>query len=97
MHFRGENDKAYENLRLLNHKQPLTYRMVMMINEEFLFDSIRDEPEFQQIVGIWKPNTKQSMKGSGNGWRRMRCCDLPASLIQAQLPYSWYFRLPNLL
>jgi tetratricopeptide (TPR) repeat protein len=48
--FLGDKDKAYENLRLINQRQ----RMPLYIIKEFgynpLFDNIRDEPEFQQIV-----------------------------------------------
>ena len=48
--FRGEKDKAYENLKIFNQRQSMTIRMVNRIKYHPLFDSIRDEPEFQQIV-----------------------------------------------
>ena len=48
--FRGEKDKAYENLRIFNQKQRMGFWRETMIKDDPLFDSIRDEPEFQQIV-----------------------------------------------
>jgi len=48
--FRGEKDKAYENLRSFNKRQRMPFWMVRLINKDPLFDKIRDEPEFQQIV-----------------------------------------------
>jgi TolB-like protein/AraC-like DNA-binding protein len=46
----GDKDKAYENLRHLNHWQSMQIWIVSNINDDPMFDSIRDEPEFQQIV-----------------------------------------------
>jgi TolB-like protein/Flp pilus assembly protein TadD len=48
--FRGETDKTYENLRIFNQKQRMPSWIVTIIKNDPLFDSIRDEPEFQQIV-----------------------------------------------
>jgi TolB-like protein len=48
--FLGEKDKAYENLRIFNQKKIMYKWMVQLIKKDPLFDSIRDEPEFQQIV-----------------------------------------------
>ena len=48
--FRGEKDKAFDNLRIFNQKQRVPFWMVILIKNDPLFDSIRDEPEFQQIV-----------------------------------------------
>ena len=48
--FRGEKEKAIENLKIFNNKKTMPSWMVYLINEDPLFDSIRDEPEFQQIV-----------------------------------------------
>ena len=48
--FRGDKEKAYENLRIFNQKQRFGIWMVTLIKNDPLFDSIRDEPEFQQIV-----------------------------------------------
>jgi len=48
--FRGETEKALENLRIFNQKVRMPYWMHFLINVDPLFDSIRDEPEFQQIV-----------------------------------------------
>jgi hypothetical protein len=48
--FWGENDKAFENLKIFNQKERMPNWMTSLINNDPLFDSIRDEPEFQQIV-----------------------------------------------
>jgi len=48
--FIRETDKAYENLKIFNQKKVMPIWMVMLIHHDPLFDSIRDEPEFQQIV-----------------------------------------------
>jgi hypothetical protein len=48
--FRGEREKAYADLRMYNLRQRHGYWFVQLINNDPLFDSIRDEPEFQQIV-----------------------------------------------
>jgi len=48
--FRGEKDKAYEHLRIFNQKQGMPKWMVILIKDDPMFDSIREEPEFQQIV-----------------------------------------------
>jgi len=45
--------------------------LLLFINSDELFHAIRYEPEFQQIVSDLEANTKQSMNGSGSGWRRM--------------------------
>ncbi len=48
--FRGEKDKAYKNLRIFNQRQRMALGIVYYFNNDPLFDSIRDEEEFQQIV-----------------------------------------------
>jgi len=48
--FLGEKDKAYENLRAFNLRQSMNVWMVTLIKNDPLFENIRDEPEFQQIV-----------------------------------------------
>jgi len=48
--FQGENAKAYENLRLLNQRQRMPQWQVSNIKDDPMFDSLRHEPEFQQIV-----------------------------------------------
>jgi tetratricopeptide (TPR) repeat protein len=48
--FRGEKENAFENLRIFNQRQTMGLWAVQMIKNEPTFDSIRDEPEFQQIV-----------------------------------------------
>jgi len=48
--FQGENDKAYENLRIFNQKEMMPLSMVTWIKMDPLFDNIRDGKEFQQIV-----------------------------------------------
>ena len=47
--FKGDRDKAYENLKLMNQIQ----RMPLLFIQDLkypIFDNIRDEPEFQQII-----------------------------------------------
>jgi hypothetical protein len=48
--FRGDKDEAYKNLRFLNQRQRIPLWMINDIKNDPMFDSIRDEPEFQQIV-----------------------------------------------
>ena len=48
--FRGERDKAYQNLRIFNKKQMMPLWMVSLIKTDPLFNSIRNEPEFQQVA-----------------------------------------------
>jgi tetratricopeptide (TPR) repeat protein len=48
--FKGERDKAYKNLRIFNQIQRIPLWMSMLIKTDPLFNSIRNEPEFQQIV-----------------------------------------------
>jgi len=48
--FRGEKDRAYDNLRIFNKKPIMSSWMVNLIKRDPLFNSIRNEPEFQQIV-----------------------------------------------
>ncbi len=47
--FMGEKDKAYKNLRIFNQIQRVPLWMSMLIKTDPLFNSIRNEPEFQQI------------------------------------------------
>ena len=46
----SEKDKAYENLRIYSQIPVPHLRLILRIERDPLFDSIRDEPEFQQIV-----------------------------------------------
>jgi tetratricopeptide (TPR) repeat protein len=49
--FKGEKDIAYENLRMFVKKLQVPNRLSLIrIKNDPLFNSIRDEPEFQQIV-----------------------------------------------
>ena len=48
--FLGDKDKAYKNLRMFNQRQVMAKWAENLINIDPLFDSIRDEPEFQQIA-----------------------------------------------
>ena len=48
--FMGEKEKAYENLRIHNQKQRNSLLDFTRIKNDPLFENIRDEPEFQQIV-----------------------------------------------
>lgn len=48
--FRGEKEKAYKSLRIYNQSQRIDFYMLMLIKSDPLFNNIRKEPEFQQIV-----------------------------------------------
>ena len=48
--FKGEKDKAYQNLRIFNQRMRMPLWIVTQIKKDPLFDSIRDDPEFQEIV-----------------------------------------------
>ncbi len=48
--FKGERERAYENLRIFNKKPMMSSWMVSLIKKDPLFKSIRNEPEFKQIV-----------------------------------------------
>ena len=48
--FRGDRVKAYENLRIFKKKPMMSFWMISLIKTDPLFKSIRNEPEFQQIV-----------------------------------------------
>ena len=48
--FRGEKDEAFRNLRIFNQIQRVPLWIATSIKNIPLFDSIRSEPEFQQIV-----------------------------------------------
>jgi TolB-like protein/Tfp pilus assembly protein PilF len=49
--FRGDRDKAIENLRKFNQRKWMNFFIYRFIKEDPLFESIRDDPEFQEIVG----------------------------------------------
>jgi hypothetical protein len=46
----GDKGKAYENLRIFKERKAMLSTISGFIKMDQLFDSIRDEPEFQQIV-----------------------------------------------
>jgi hypothetical protein len=48
--FLGEKKKAYENLRSVNKIRICPLWLLNLIKNDPFFDSIRDEPEFQNIV-----------------------------------------------
>jgi TolB-like protein/AraC-like DNA-binding protein len=48
--FLGDRDKAFENLRLFNQSQRFPFFEIKDLKNDPLFESIRDEPEFQQIL-----------------------------------------------
>jgi len=48
--FLGDKDKAFEYLRLYNQSQRFPHFEIKDLKNDPLFESIRDEPEFQQIV-----------------------------------------------
>jgi TolB-like protein/Flp pilus assembly protein TadD len=47
--FRGDKDKAYDNIKIFNQAQRCPYVFVSFIKNDPLFDGIRNEPEFQKI------------------------------------------------
>jgi tetratricopeptide (TPR) repeat protein len=48
--FRGEREKAYKNLKIFNQRPSIPLWMERLIKSDPLFDSIRDEQEFREIV-----------------------------------------------
>ena len=46
----GEKEKAFDRLRLFNQKQHFPVWIVIQLKVDPLFNSIRNEPEFQQIL-----------------------------------------------
>jgi TolB-like protein len=48
--FIGDKEKAYENLRIFNQRKSMELYRVTIIKNDPLFNSIWNEPEFQQIV-----------------------------------------------
>jgi TolB-like protein/Tfp pilus assembly protein PilF len=48
--FRGDKEKAYKNLKIFNQRKNYNLLIVTLIKNDPLFNSIRNEPEFQQIV-----------------------------------------------
>lgn len=48
--FRGERDKAIENLSKFNQRKWMDFFMSRLIKQDPLFDSIRNDPEFLEIV-----------------------------------------------
>ncbi len=48
--FRGEKERAYENLKIFNQRETMPLWLNDLINYDPLFDKLRDEPEFQQIL-----------------------------------------------
>jgi TolB-like protein len=52
--FRGEKEKAYKNLHIYNQIQKVQFWNLMIIKTDPLFNSIRNEPEFQQIIKVFE-------------------------------------------
>ena len=48
--FRGEKEKAYENLIFFDQLERIPYWWITLFRIDPLFDPIRDEPDFQQIL-----------------------------------------------
>ena len=48
--FLGDKDQAFKNLRVINERQMFPSWAVWYIKKDPLFEGIRNEPEFQQIV-----------------------------------------------
>ena len=46
----GETKNAYKNLRVVNQKERFPLWWATLIKDDPLFDNIRDEPEFKQII-----------------------------------------------
>jgi len=46
----GENEKAYENLKVFARAPVCPFQMLFLIKRDLLFESIRNKPEFQQII-----------------------------------------------
>jgi TolB-like protein/tetratricopeptide (TPR) repeat protein len=47
---RGDKDKVYENLKIFNQNQSFTLEWVMLMKNDPVFNNIRNEPEFQNII-----------------------------------------------
>ena len=48
--FRGNRDKAYEDLRIFSRRESFGTWIITLIKIDPLFDNIREEPEFKQII-----------------------------------------------
>jgi len=48
--FRGEKEKAYENLRIYNESKNVSFALLYFIKNDPLLESLRGEPEFEQII-----------------------------------------------
>ena len=48
--FRGDKEKAYKYLKLFNQRQRMPLGIVTFMKNDPLFNSIRNEPDFQQIA-----------------------------------------------
>ena len=48
--FQGNKEKAYEYLNQVNNRQRMPLWMIPCLNYDPMFDSLREEPQFQQIV-----------------------------------------------
>ena len=50
--FLGEKDKSYENLKKISQIKIVQSWLIFLINNDPLFNTIRNEPDFQNIVNI---------------------------------------------
>jgi hypothetical protein len=48
--YKGDKHKAYENLKIFNERQCYSLKDVVLIKNDPLFNNIRNEPAFQQII-----------------------------------------------
>jgi TolB-like protein len=48
--FRGDKEQAYKNLRIYNERSVITYGLLHYIKTDPLFNNLRGDSEFQQIV-----------------------------------------------
>ena len=60
--FRGEREKAYADLRMYNLRQRHGYWFVQLINNDPLLNSIRDEPEFIELLEFYQTNAAEQRR-----------------------------------
>jgi hypothetical protein len=47
---RGDQNKTYDNLKIYDESKAFSLGALISIKKDPLFDTIRNEPEFQQVV-----------------------------------------------
>lgn len=48
--FRGDKERAYEDLKIFSQRESFGLWIIALMKIDPLFDSIKEEPEFKQIV-----------------------------------------------